>query len=186
MMLFKQNFPSMIPLPKQKEIISNIEQMLSDARIEKFGDRRSAQGTVPLACFLIWPISYGPYGFSIQPIRGQVHHKKGWTVLESENGSKKIVASSTKVNVEVKEEPMDFQSEHPIDVDEIINQSNTSTQEELEMIRIGSEVETTCGQSGPGLDQYHVISVRNLSVEPCFRNPNMLKRNGIKSYGFVQ
>ena len=53
MMLFKQNFPSMIPLPKQKEIISNIEQMLSDARIEKFGDRRSAQGTVPLARLLI-------------------------------------------------------------------------------------------------------------------------------------
>ena len=38
----------MIPLPKQKEIISNIEQMLSDARIEKFGDRGNAQGTVVL------------------------------------------------------------------------------------------------------------------------------------------
>ena len=105
-------------------------------------------------------------GFRFSQLAARFTTKKGWTVLESENGSKKIIASSTKVNVEVKEEPMDFQSEHPIDVDEIINQSNTSTQEELEMIRIGSEVETTCGQSGPGLDQYHVISLRNLSVEP--------------------
>ena len=77
-------------------------------------------------------------------------------MLESENGSKKIIPSSTKVNVEVKEEPMDFQSEHPIHVDEIINQSNTSSQEELEMVRIGSEVETTCGQSGPGLELFIV------------------------------
>ena len=92
-------------------------------------------------------------GFRCSQSAARFTTKKGWTVLESENGSKKIVASSTKVNVEVKEEPMDFQSEHPIDVDEIINQSNTSTQEELEMIRIGSEVETTCGQSGPGLEQ---------------------------------
>lgn len=112
---------------------------------------------------------YGQYhmghiGFRFSQLAARFTTKKGWTVLESENGSKKIVASSTKVNVEVKEEPMDFQSEHPIDVDEIINQSNTSTQEELEMIRIGSEVETTCGQSGPGLDQYYVISVRNQSV----------------------
>ena len=87
-------------------------------------------------------------------------------MLESENGSKKIVPSSTKVNVEVKEEPMDFQSEHPIDVDEIINQSNTSTQEELEMIRIGSEVETTCGQSGPRLKRKPVQLVNELFVEP--------------------
>jgi len=54
MMLFKQNFPSMIPLPKQKEIISNIEQMLSDARIEKFGDRGNSQGTVILVRSLMW------------------------------------------------------------------------------------------------------------------------------------
>ena len=61
MMLFKQNFPSMIPLPKQKEIISNIEQMLSDARIEKFGDRGNSQGLVPLVRLLIWLISYESY-----------------------------------------------------------------------------------------------------------------------------
>lgn len=61
-MLFKQNFPSMIPLPKQKEIISNIEQMLSDARIEKFGDRGNSQGLVPLVRLLIWLISYESYG----------------------------------------------------------------------------------------------------------------------------
>ena len=61
MMLFKQNFPSMIPLPKQKEIISNIEQMLSDARIEKFGDRGNSQGMVPLVRLLIWLISYESY-----------------------------------------------------------------------------------------------------------------------------
>ena len=53
-MLFKQNVPSMIPLPKQKEIISNIERMLSDARIEKFGDCGNAQGTVLLVSSLIW------------------------------------------------------------------------------------------------------------------------------------
>ena len=80
-----------------------------------------------------------------------VTKNEGWTVLESENGLKRIIPSSMKVNVEVKEEPMDFQSEQPIDVDDIFNQSNTSTQEELEMVKIGSEVETTCGQSGPGL-----------------------------------
>ena len=87
-------------------------------------------------------------------------------MLESENGLKKIIPSSMKVNVEVKEEPMDFQSEHPIDVDELINQSNTSTQEELEMIKIGSEVETTCGQSGPGFVLFHIPSVNELSIEP--------------------
>ena len=64
MMLFKQNFPSMIPLPKQKEIISNIEQMLSDARIEKFGDRGNSQGMVPLVRLLIWLISYESYGYT--------------------------------------------------------------------------------------------------------------------------
>ena len=93
---------------------------------------------------------------SWSPTDNLVTKNIGWTVLESENGSKKIIPSSTKVNVEVKEEPLDFQSELPIDVDEIINQSNTSTQEELEMVRIGTEVETTCGQSGPGLEPFIV------------------------------
>ena len=87
-------------------------------------------------------------------------------MLESENGLKRIIPSSMKVNVEVKEEPMDFQSEQPIDVDDIFNQSNTSTQEELEMVKIGSEVETTCGQSGPGLGQFIIPLVNKLSTEP--------------------
>ena len=38
----------MIPLPKQKEIVSSLEEMLSDARMEKFGDVRNAQGLVPI------------------------------------------------------------------------------------------------------------------------------------------
>ena len=46
MMQFKKNLPSMIPLPKQKEIVSSLEQMLSDARIEKFGDVGNAKGLV--------------------------------------------------------------------------------------------------------------------------------------------
>ena len=37
-LLLKQNFPSIIPLPKKKDIIFNIEQLLSEARREKFGD----------------------------------------------------------------------------------------------------------------------------------------------------
>ena len=46
MMQFKKNLPSMIPLPKQKEIVSSLEQMLLDARIEKFGDVGNAKGLV--------------------------------------------------------------------------------------------------------------------------------------------
>ena len=38
----------MIPLPKQKEIVSNLEQMLSDARMDKFGDVGNAKGLVPI------------------------------------------------------------------------------------------------------------------------------------------
>ena len=90
-----------------------------------------------------------------------------------------------KVNVEVKEEPMDFQSEHTINVDDIFNQSNTSTQEELEMVKIGSEVETTCGQSGPGLVLFQLPSVNELSIEPWLRSPHLLEWNGIKCNGFV-
>ena len=57
-MFLKKNLPSMIPLPKQKEIVSNLEQMLSDARMEKFGDVGNAQGLVPinLLGFLSWAV----------------------------------------------------------------------------------------------------------------------------------
>ena len=47
MMLFKKNLPSMIPLPKQKEIVCSLEQMLADARIEKFGDVGNMKALVP-------------------------------------------------------------------------------------------------------------------------------------------
>ena len=37
MLLIEQNFPMILPLPKRKEIIANIEILFADARAEKFG-----------------------------------------------------------------------------------------------------------------------------------------------------
>ena len=37
-LLIEQNIPLIIPLPKRKEIIANIESLFADARAEKFGE----------------------------------------------------------------------------------------------------------------------------------------------------
>ena len=36
--MIEQNIPLILPLPKRKEIIANIESLFADARAEKFGE----------------------------------------------------------------------------------------------------------------------------------------------------
>ena len=36
--MIEQNIPLIIPLPKRKEIIANIESLFADARAQKFGE----------------------------------------------------------------------------------------------------------------------------------------------------
>ena len=62
----------------------------------------------------------------------------GWSVLESVDGIKTIFPSPIKSNIEVKEEPLEG----------AIEQTPLSNPEETQMSMIGSEIETTSGETG--------------------------------------